>query len=198
VGGTRSGRHGAEGSLEELAKSRGFTIAHELRGEQIHWDGAEGQVLWPEAASNAGILPAKNNDSIVMRWEFGSRAFLLPGDAEKQAERQILAESTAESLHADVLKIGHHGGKNSTTEDFSAAVRPRLAVISSRENNSYGHPSPELLERLDKAGVRVLRTNRNGAVHIFTDGSDPEVSCFVPCPEATPVPASVQAHAPEN
>jgi competence protein ComEC len=71
-------------------------------------------------------------------------------------------------------------------------------VISSRENNSYGHPSPELLERLDKAGVRVLRTNRNGAVHIFTDGSDPEVSCFVPCPEATPVPASVQAHAPEN
>ena len=184
--------------LEELANSRGVTVAHELRGEQFHWDGAEGQVLWPEAASDTGTLPPKNNDSIVMRWEFGTRAFLLPGDAEKQAERQILAENSPENLQADVLKIGHHGSKNSTTEDFLAAVHPRLAVISSGENNSYGHPSPELLERLGKAGVRVLRTDRNGAVHILTDGSDLEVSCFVPCAEAAAIPASVQAHAPEN
>ncbi len=185
-------------SLEELANSRGVTVAHEFRGEQFHWDGAEGQVLWPEPASDAGALPPKNNDSIVMRWEFGSRAFLLPGDAEKQAERQILAENSAESLQADVLKIGHHGSKNSTTEEFLAAVHPRLAVISSGENNSYGHPSPELLERLEKAAVRVLRTDRNGAVHILTDGSALEVSCFVPCPEATAAPASVQVNAPQN
>jgi competence protein ComEC len=184
--------------LEELANSRGVTVAHEVRGEQFHWDGAEGQVLWPEAASGAGALPPKNNDSIVMRWEFGSRAFLLPGDAEKQAEHQILAESSAGALQADVLKIGHHGSKNSTTEEFLTAVHPRLAVISSGENNSYGHPSPELLERLGKAGVRVLRTDRNGAIHILTDGSDLEVSCFVPCPEATAVPASVQVNAPQN
>jgi competence protein ComEC len=154
--------------------------------------------LWPEIASDTGALPAKNNDSIVMRWEFGGRAFLLPGDAEKQAERQILSENSADSLHADVLKIGHHGSKNSTTEEFLAAVHPRLAVISSGENNSYGHPSPDLLERLEKAGVRVLRTDRDGAVHILTDGSDLEVSCFVPCPEAAAVPTSVQAHMPEN
>lgn len=185
-------------NLEELANSRGVTVAHELRGEQFHWDGAEGQVLWPEAASDKGTLPPKNNDSIVMRWEFGTRAFLLPGDAEKQAERQILAENTTGALRADVLKIGHHGSKNSTTEEFLAAVHPRLAVISSGENNSYGHPSPELLERLEKAGVRVLRTDRNGAVHILTDGSDLQVSCYVPCPETVAVPASVRAHAPEN
>ncbi|HZC65469.1 MAG TPA: DNA internalization-related competence protein ComEC/Rec2 [Candidatus Dormibacteraeota bacterium] len=188
----------AQPKLEELAKSRGVTIAHELRGEQFHWDGTEGQVLWPEATSNSAIQPAKNNDSIVMRWEFGGRAFLLAGDAEKQAERQMLAENPAQSLHADVLKVGHHGSKNSTTEEFLAAVHPRLAVVSSGENNSYGHPSPELLERLETAGVRVLRTDRNGAVHILTDGSDLKVSCFVPCPESTSVPASVQAHAPEN
>lgn len=109
-------------------------------------------------------------------------AFLLPGDAEKQAERQILAENTPEALRADVLKIGHHGSKNSTTEEFLAAVHPRLAVISSCENNSYGHPSPELLERLEKAGVRVLRTDRNGAVHILTDGSDLEVFLFSALP----------------
>jgi competence protein ComEC len=185
-------------NLEKLANSRGATVAHELRGEQFHWNGAEGQVLWPEAASDTGTLPPKNNDSIVMRWEFGTRAFLLPGDAEKQAERQILAENTTEALRADVLKIGHHGSKNSTTEEFLAAVHPRLAVISSGENNSYGHPSPELVERLEKAGVRVLRTDRNGAVHILTDGSDLEVSCFVPCAEADALPASMQAHSPEN
>jgi competence protein ComEC len=187
----------AQPKLEELAKSLGVTVAHEFRGEQFHWDRAEGQVFWPEL-SDAAIQPAKNNDSIVMRWEFGGRAFLLSGDAEKQAERQILAENPVQNLHADVLKVGHHGSKNSTTEEFLAAVHPRLAVISSGENNSYGHPSPELLDRLETAGVRVLRTDRNGAVHILTDGSDLEVSCFVPCPETTAIPPSVQAHAPEN
>jgi competence protein ComEC len=143
-------------------------------------------------------LPAKNNDSIVMRWAFGSRAFMLPGDAEKQAEREILAESPADSLGADVLKVGHHGSKNSTTEEFLAAVHPRVAVISAGADNPYGHPSPELVERLEKAGVRVLRTDRDGAVHILTDGTKLEISCFVSCPEAAAAAGSAQPQAPDN
>jgi beta-lactamase superfamily II metal-dependent hydrolase len=142
-------------------------------------------------------MPAKNNDSIVMRWGFRGRAFMLPGDAEKQVEREILADGPAESLRADVLKVGHHGSKNSTTEDFLAAVHPRVAVISAGENNPYGHPSPELLERLQHAGVRILRTDREGAVHILTDGKRLEISCFVACPDV-PASALMPAHAPEN
>jgi len=184
--------------LEDLARLRGVKIAQEVRGDKIDWDGAEGEVLWPESVTGDAAVPAKNNDSIVMHWAFGGRAFLLPGDAEKQVERQILAETAPESLAADVLKVGHHGSKNSTTEEFLAAVHPRVAVISAGENNPYGHPSPELLARLEKAGVRVLRTDRDGAVHILTDGRGLEISCFVACPEVPVTPVSVQAHAPQN
>jgi competence protein ComEC len=82
------------------------------------------------------------------------------------------------------LKIGHHGSKNSTMPDFLAAVQPRIGIISSGEGNPYGHPSPELLERLEKAGVRIYRTDSDGAVHVLTDGTGLKISCFVECPEA--------------
>jgi competence protein ComEC len=193
VGGT------ALATLEALARSRGVAIVHEVRGEKLQWDGAEGEVLWPEAGTDDLTVSPKNNDSIVMRWGYGENAFMLPGDAEKQSEREILKENAAGSLRADVLKVGHHGSKNSTTEEFLAAVHPRVAVISAGENNPYGHPSPELLERLENAGVRILRTDREGAVHILTDGQRLEISCFVACPEAAaPTPASVQAQTPEH
>ena len=106
---------------------------------------------------------------------------LLPGDAEKEAEHQMLAESNRTELRADVLKVGHHGSKNSTTKDFLAAVRPQVAIISAGEDNPYGHPSQELLERLQNANVRVLRTDREGAVHVLTDGHTLEISCFAGC-----------------
>jgi len=142
-----------------------------------------------------------------MRWGLGEHAFMLPGDAEKQVERQLLTEIPIDNLRADVLKVGHHGSKNSTTEEFLEAVHPRVAVISAGENNPYGHPSPELLERLEHAGVRILRTDRDGAVHILTDGKQLEISCFVACadgsvikptPEQAGTTASMQAQTPEN
>jgi competence protein ComEC len=102
-------------------------------------------------------VAAKNNDSLVLRLKFRDRTLLLPGDAEKQAEHAMLAENSEDELHADVLKVGHHGSKNSTTEEFLRAVRPRIAIISAGEDNPYGHPSPELLERLETSGARVLR-----------------------------------------
>jgi competence protein ComEC len=106
---------------------------------------------------------------------------LLPGDAEKNAEREMLSENRQDELRAEVLKIAHHGSRNSTTPEFLAAVKPRLAIISVGEDNPYGHPNAELLERLTGAGVRVLRTDRDGAVHILMDSKGVEVRCFVPC-----------------
>lgn len=170
--------------LEALARNCGTHIVHEARDDTLQWDGAQGDVLWPEAHSDDLRAPPKNNDSIVMRWGFGAESFMLPGDAEKQSEREILSENAAEALQADVLKVGHHGSKNSTTDEFLAAVHPRIAVISAGENNPYGHPSPELLARLENARVRILRTDRDGAVHILTDGKHLDISCFVACPES--------------
>ena len=118
----------------------------------------------------------------MLRLRYDSRSILLPGDAEKQVEREILSENGAEAMHSDILKIGYHGSTHSTTPEFLAAVQPRLGILSAGEDNPYGHPSPELLERLENAGVRILRTDRDGAVHVFTDGARLEITCFVACP----------------
>jgi len=113
---------------------------------------------------------AKNNDSLVSRFRYGHRTMLLPGDAEKQVEREMLSENGGEALHSDVLKVGHHGSKNSTIPEFLAAVQPRFAIISAGEFNPYGHPHAELLDRLENAGTVILRTDSDGAVHVLTDG----------------------------
>ena len=171
--------------LEVVAKERGTQIKHEIRGRTFSWDGVEGQFLWPEIAATEIAPSAKNNDSLVLRLKFGDRILLFPGDAEKAVERSILSENDESDLHADILKIGHHGSKNSTTPDFLSAVNPQIAIISSGEGNPYGHPSAEVLDRLQTAGVRTLRTDTNGAIHILTDGERIEVTCFVACPAPT-------------
>ena len=165
--------------MEELAREKRIPIEHELRGKKFSWDGTEGEFLWPELSPGEIAASAKNNDSLVLRLRYGSQSLLLPGDAERESERTILAENDANELRANVLKIGHHGSKNSTMPEFLAAVQPRIGIISSGEGNPYGHPSPELLERLTNAGVRIYRTDLDGAVHVLTDGTKVKVSCFV-------------------
>jgi competence protein ComEC len=184
--------------LEELARQRRIPIEHELRGKSFRWDAVDGDFLWPEIVPEEVAPSAKNNDSLVLRLRFGSETFLLPGDAEKQVEREILSENSAETLQSTVLKIGHHGSKNSTMPEFLAAVRPRVGIISAGEDNPYGHPNAELLERLENARVHILRTDRDGAVHVLTDGSRLEITCFVPCAGAPNAATSAQAHAPNR
>ena len=185
-------------NLEQLAHEKKIQIQHEIRGESFSWDGVHAQFLWPEISPDEVAPSAKNNDSLVLRLEYGERSVMLPGDAEKQAEREILAENRVEALRADVLKIGHHGSKNSTAPEFLAAVQPLVAVISAGEDNPYGHPSPELLDRLGNAGVRILRTDRDGAIHVLSDGKQLEISCFVACPELPRESPSRQAEAPNQ
>jgi competence protein ComEC len=169
-------------TLEQSAREQRIPVMHESKGERFLWDGVAGEFLWPDIPVGDIAPNPANNDSLVLRLHFGDRSLLLPGDTEKQAEHEILVENDETFLRSDVLKIGYHGSKNSTTPEFLAAVQPRLAVISAGENNPYGHPNPELPERLERAGVRVLRTDRDGAVRILTDGSSIEVTCFVACP----------------
>jgi competence protein ComEC len=171
-------------TLEQLAGERRIPIEHELRGRSFNWDGVRGEFLWPKAGVENAVAVAKNDDSLVLKLQYGERTILLPGDAERQAEQEILAENDAEAVHSDVLKIGHHGGKNSTTQPFLDAVHPQVGIVSVGESNAYRHPSPELLERLEIAGVRILRTDRDGAVHVLTDGQQLEVSCFLSCSAA--------------
>jgi competence protein ComEC len=170
--------------LKDEAALLRVPIEHELRGQHFLWDAVQVDFLWPEIPPEEVAPSAKNNDSLVVRLRYLDRTFLLPGDAEKQAEAAMLAENDAAALHADVLKVGHHGSKNSTMPDFLAAVAPQISIISAGEENPYGHPHPELIQRLEESGTRLLRTDRDGAVRVLTDGHSLRVDCFVACPEA--------------
>jgi len=179
--------------LKQVADRLHIPLEHGLRGESFVWDGVQVDFLWPEIAAEEVTPQAKNNDSLVIHLRYKERSVLLPGDAEKQVEYAMLSENAAESLHADVLKVGHHGSKNSTMPEFLAAIAPKVSIISSGEENPYGHPSPELLERLEGSGSRVLRTDRNGEVQILTDGHDLRVSCFAGCGDDSAEKLSAQA-----
>jgi competence protein ComEC len=131
-----------------------------------------------------GIAPlATNNDSLVVRLQYGNRTVLLPGDMEKQVEYVMPGENKPAFLHADVPKVNYHGSKNYTMPEFLATVAPQISIISSGTENPYGHPSPDLLQRLEESGSCVLRTHRDGAVQILTDGHALKASCFASCPE---------------
>jgi competence protein ComEC len=121
------------------------------------------------ALSPASILAdgeTCNDDSIVLRVDYGATSLLLTGDAEHAAEQEMLAAGAP--LAADVLKVGHHGSSGGTSAEFLAAVGPRLAVISVGAENHFGHPSPEVLGRL--SGIEVLRTDENGRIELISDG----------------------------
>ena len=110
-----------------------------------------------------------NDNSFVLRIAYGRRAALLVGDAEAEAERTLLGRNPA-ALRADVLKIGHHGSRTSTTQAFLEAVSPSVALVCSGVRNRYGHPDPGVLERLNARGVTVARTDRGGDIVWETDG----------------------------
>lgn len=158
------------------AAAHHIQIIHQIQGSNFNWDGITGQILWPADASEAPA--ASNDDSIVIRIGDGAIHFLLPGDIENGVESSLSEQH--EPLAADFLKVPHHGSKTSSTQEFLAAVAPRVAVISVGEGNPYGHPSPEVVAHYGEDGIRLMMTKRDGAVTAVTDGRTLQVSSFVP------------------
>lgn len=135
-------------------------------GERISFaDGVTADVLAPTPDERAGV---PNNASVVVRVTYGHTALLLMGDAEQPEEDELVRER--QPLQCDLLKVGHHGSHTSSSPEFLAAARPRLAVISVGAHNLYGHPSPEIVDRLAACTQRLFRTDRNGAVECISDG----------------------------
>jgi competence protein ComEC len=164
--------HTFEDLLKE-ARERGVRIVHEVSGNKFNWDGIAGNVLWP-----ADLTPVNeaNDDSLVLRLEDGDVRFLLAGDIQKKVEQRLVKEDA--EITADFLKVPHHGSKTSSTPDFVAAVAPKVAVVSAGEANPFGHPAPGTIERYAQAGVRLRRTDRDGAVTAITDRHGLTVTTF--------------------
>ncbi|MBQ3264467.1 MAG: MBL fold metallo-hydrolase [Ruminococcus sp.] len=110
-----------------------------------------------------------NNASIVVMVTCGSIRFLLTGDAGRESEYEML--DRGEELSADVLKCGHHGSSDSTSDRFLKAVNPSFAVVSCGADNDYGHPHRETVQKLKTLGCPLLRTDETGTITAYTDGT---------------------------
>jgi competence protein ComEC len=128
-------------------------------------DGVALWVLWPMSEPLGGD-DASNENSLVMKVVYGDFSVLLTGDAGIPSESAWLARQLP--LASTVLKVGHHGSATGTSRSFVAAVDPRWAVIQVGADNSYGHPTPEVLDAL--AGRTILRNDEAGRIHFATDG----------------------------
>lgn len=150
-------------SMVRYATAQGTPIVTAMDGDGWQVGGAEVTVVvcWPEA-------PITNDSSIVMRIDYGDVSFLFTGDAEMMAE--YIAIDSATPIKADVLKVGHHGSRTSSTLEFLTAVDPDYAVISCGKNNPYGHPHQTTLDKLKLVGAEVFRTDIQGTVICTSDG----------------------------
>ncbi len=126
---------------------------------------AEATFLSPDVGAKVDEL---NDYSAVIRLKYGATTMLFTGDAEKPVEEKLL--KAGGDLRADLLKVGHHGGSTSTSEAFLEAVAPKLAVIMVGNDNDYGHPHRETMQRLEKTSARILRTDRDGTIVVASDG----------------------------
>ena len=149
-----------------LAESEGAQLLEARPGTRLSFpDGVEVHVLGPpDATVNA------NDASVVVRVVYGNASFLLTGDVFRDGERWLLG--AGHTLDSDVLKVAHHGSDTSSSAPFLSAVSPRAAVISAGQDNRFGHPDPEVVERLKELipDSRIFRTYESGTVTFETDG----------------------------
>ncbi len=155
------------GSLE-AARDEHVAWARVHPGDSLSVDGMEITVLAPDSAWTVA-LPDPNNASTVALVRIGDVRILLVGDAEAPEEDWLLDRDRNE-LHADILKVGHHGSSTSSTSRFLDAVQPRLALISVGAGNMYGHPSASVIDDLSAHHAQVLRTDLLGNIVVRTDG----------------------------
>ena len=153
----------------------GARLRHLDAGDTLLAGASRLQVLLPPPSYQAGEL-ASNDDSMVVRVSWGKDAMLLEGDAEAAGERWMVDHQLP--LASALLKVGHHGSRTSSTREFLAAVHPRVGVISVGAGNLYGHPAPMVVARLRQDGVRVFRTDRDGAVQCRLEGKMLQVYLF--------------------
>lgn len=151
--------------LMEAINSKDIDVMQVASGDSFSLGSLQNTVIAP--VSDYGDA---NENSLVIKATYGETSVMLTGDAEKKSEKDILNKWSADALKSDILKIGHHGSDSSTTDEFLNTVSPKIAVISCGEDNKFDHPKPEILEKLEKKGVIIYRTDFDGSIIFKSDG----------------------------
>jgi beta-lactamase superfamily II metal-dependent hydrolase len=110
-----------------------------------------------------------NEASVIVKITYGLTSFLLTGDSPSEVE-QFLVKTYGAQLQSDVLKLGHHGSKTSSSSEFLETVKPSFAIVSAGLGNKYGHPHEEVIERTEDIRAQILETSQLGTIDCYSDG----------------------------
>lgn len=154
--------------LKELAKMRDIKLFYMKKGDEIVGKDISFRCIYPTGEED---IKDQNEASIVMRMDYKELSMLFTGDIAGSTEEKIIEGSDRDTLDCDILKVCHHGSKNSSTDDFLKKVSPKLYLISCGLMNRYGHPHRDALSRMTEEGGRILRTDHMGGTQIkLADG----------------------------
>ena len=154
--------------LKELAKMRDIKLFYMKKGDEIVGKDISFRCIYPTGEED---IKDQNEASIVMRMDYKGLSMLFTGDIAGSTEEKIIEGSDEDILDCDILKVCHHGSKNSSTDDFLKKVSPKLYLISCGLMNRYGHPHRDALSRMTGEGGRILRTDHMGGTQIkLADG----------------------------
>ena len=139
-------------------------------------------ILWP-FSDNMISDNSINNNSLVCKLNYKNYSMLFTGDIEAIAEKAILKRYSINLniLKSDILKVAHHGSKTSSITEFIEEIKPQYAIIEVGEDNKFGHPSDSTIQNLEKANIRIYRTDKMGEIEMKTNGKDIEINGFLKC-----------------
>jgi len=150
----------------DALKNKNLKVTAPVKGDTFKIGEANCKVMTDSILDTENL----NLSSIVVRLEFGENSFLFMGDAEAENEKTINWPKT------NVLKVGHHGSNTSSSQSFLNQVKPEYAIIMAGKDNSYGLPKQKILDRLNKIGAKIFRTDELGTITVICDGKTIEVN----------------------
>ena len=169
--------------FKEIVKKQNLNVKIVEEGEKVSIeDNLYFDIIWP-FSDNMISDNSINNNSLVCKLNYKNYSMLFTGDIEAIAEKAILKKysKNLNILKSDILKVAHHGSKTSSITEFIEKIKPKYAIIGVGEDNKFGHPSDNTIQNLEKANIRIYRTDKMGEIEIKTNGKEIKINEFLKC-----------------